>query len=45
MIFPCIIITNNRVNCDMFEDDMSLDTSDKDTVTAQKELQRGINEA
>ena len=38
-------ITSNKVNCDMFADDTSLNTSDKDTDTVQKELQRSINEA
>ena len=37
-------ITSNRVNCDMFADDTSLNTSDKGTNTVQKELQRIINE-
>ncbi len=38
-------ITSNKVNCDMFADDTSLNTSDKDTDTVQNELQRSINEA
>ena len=38
-------ITSNKVNCDMFADDTSLNTSDKNTDTVQKELQRSINEA
>ena len=38
-------ITSNKVNCDMFADDTSLDTSDKDTDTVQNELQTSINEA
>ena len=33
-------ITRNKVNCDMFADDTSLNTSDKDTDTVQNELQR-----
>ena len=37
-------ITSNKVNCDMFADDISLNTSDKDTDTVQNELQRSINE-
>ena len=37
--------TSNKVDCDMFADDTSLNTSDKDTDTVQKELQRSINEA
>ena len=37
-------ITRNKVNCDMFTDDTSLNTSDKNTDTFQKELQRSINE-
>ena len=32
-------ITSNKVNCDMFTDDTSLNTSDKNTDTVQKELQ------
>ena len=36
-------ITSNKVNCDMFADDTSLNTSDKNTDTVQKELQRSIN--
>ena len=35
-------ITSNKVNCDMFADDTSLNTPDKDTDTVQK---RSINEA
>ena len=38
-------ITSKKVNCDMFADDTSLNTSDKDTNTVQNELQRSINEA
>ena len=38
-------ITGNKVNCDMFADDISLNISDKDTDTVQRELQRSINEA
>ena len=38
-------ITSNGVNYDMFADDTSLNTSEKDTYTVQKELQRSINEA
>ena len=38
-------ITSNTINCDMFADDTSLNTSDKDTDTVQNELQRSINEA
>ena len=38
-------ITSNKVNCDMFADDASLNTSDKDTDTVQNELQSSINEA
>ena len=38
-------ITSNKVNCDMFADHTSLNTSDKNTDTVQKELQRSINEA
>ena len=38
-------ITSNKVNCDMFVDDTSLNTSDKDTDIVQNELQRSINEA
>ena len=38
-------ITINKVNSDMFADDISLNTSDKDTDTVQNELQRSINEA
>ena len=38
-------ITSNKVNCDMFADDTLLNTSDKNTDTVQKELQRSINEA
>ena len=38
-------ITRNKVNCDMFADDTSLNTSDKDTDTVQNELQRSIKEA
>ena len=44
MIFPCILLAI-QVNCDMFADDASLNTSDKDTDTVQNELQRSINEA
>ena len=36
---------HNKVNGDMFADDTSLNTSDKDKDTVQKELQRSINEA
>ena len=42
---PPLHITSNKVNCDMFADDTSLNTSDKDTDTVQKELQRSIDEA
>ena len=38
-------ITSNKVNCDMFADDTSLNTSDKDSDTVLRELQRSINEA
>ena len=38
-------ITSNKVNCDIFANDTSLNTSDKDTDTVQRELQRSINEA
>ena len=38
-------ITSNKVNCDVFADDTSLNTSDKDTDSVQNELQRSINEA
>ena len=38
-------ITSNRVNYDMFADESSLNTSEKDTDTVQKELQRSMNEA
>ena len=38
-------ITSNKVNCDMFADVTSLNTSDKNTDTVEKELQRSINEA
>ena len=40
--FP-LHITSNKVNCDMFADDTSLNTSYKDTDTVQNELQRSIN--
>ena len=41
MIFPCILLA---IKFDMFADDTSLNTSDKDTDTIQNELQRSINE-
>ena len=43
MIFRCILLAIQLI--DMFADDISLNTSDKDTDTVQKELQRSINEA
>ena len=38
-------ITSSKVNCDLFADDTSLNTSYKDTDTVRNELQRSINEA
>ena len=38
-------ITSNNVNCDMFADDTSLNTSDKTADNVQNEIQRSINEA
>ena len=45
MIFPCILLAIKLINCHVFADDTSLNTSDKDTDTVQNELQRSINEA
>ena len=43
MIFPCILLAIKVT--DTFVDDTSLNTSDKNTDTVQKELQRSINDA
>ena len=36
-------VTSDIVNCEMFADDTTLDTSDTDPVSVENQLQKGIN--